>query len=926
MLFARKRLKNAVLSTSALWLALSLTVPVSLAGSQPCHAAGNASATFKQGQDYFNARNYAQAVDCFTRCMQTWPNDSNVWAWRADAYKGMKEYAKAIADINKAASLGSTHAYDYYIRGSSYFQLGQYENSVEDMTKAISFDPKKALYYNDRGAAQFGLKRFREAIQDYTSALQADPNFVTSYLSRAQSFEKVGENERALEDYNKAVELSPSSPDYLIGRAGCKARFKQYKEAIVDYDKAIAIDPKNSAAFISRGLIRGLAGETQKALDDVNAGIQLNPSNAYYYAYRAKLYIDLGRNQEAVDDATRSIQKDPNFANGYQNRAYAYMQLGNYAEALKDFDRSLSIDPQDSNCYANKASLLAKQGQHREALNCLTKALSISKMDNVHTLRADAYLKLGDYNNALDDVEAEMKLNPKHSTAPAFRTIVLSRLGRYQEAVAQVDELLKQNPKDINNLRNKASLQIFLHQESDALKTLQETATLSGTHQSHLFLNTALEALAYARLGNSAKAKAAAESSRKIFNALPQSEKQAYLPFAGRTSIAFTLAGDPQSGLEFAKQALACAQDEDADAKAIPLAARCLASAKMGKAILAETDAREALKLCPDNAFVRELCDLSSSTAIAARPVVQNTSTFPSGPGNAPTGVNRPIQDKWALVVGISKFEDPSIPQLKFASKDALDFANFLVNKCNFQRDHVRLLLNEKATQRRILEELGDRFLPRVARHDDLVVLYFSGHGSPSRADVKEKNYLIAHDSYKSSLFASGIELQDLTALLKKRVDSDRVLIVLDACHSGAADANAKDGESPANFNVDELAGAGQLVICSSQQSERSWESRRYANGVFTKKLMDGLLRSGATTKLQDAFRSTLDSVCEEVQQDQAVRQTPTLKCEWDGNDLRLAQPASNPKPLPAAVKSILPPDSFQPPAPPKKPGVPAKR
>ncbi|MFT2543646.1 hypothetical protein ACMWP9_37310, partial [Escherichia coli] len=41
------------------------------------------------------------------------------------------------------------------------------------------------------------------------------------------------------------------------------------------------------------------------------------------------------------------------------------------------------------------------------------------------------------------------------------------------------------------------------------------------------------------------------------------------------------------------------------------------------------------------------------------------------------------IGSKWALCVGISSFQDPSI-NLKYAAKDATDFSNFLVAKGNF--------------------------------------------------------------------------------------------------------------------------------------------------------------------------------------------------------------------------------------------------
>ncbi len=69
--------------------------------------------------------------------------------------------------------------------------------------------------------------------------------------------------------------------------------------------------------------------------------------------------------------------------------------------------------------------------------------------------------------------------------------------------------------------------------------------------------------------------------------------------------------------------------------------------------------------------------------------------------------VNRPVKDKWALIVGISKFADPSI-NLRFAAKDALDFRDYLIKDANFAPDHVRMLIDSQATREHILEEFGD--------------------------------------------------------------------------------------------------------------------------------------------------------------------------------------------------------------------------
>lgn len=271
----------------------------------------------------------------------------------------------------------------------------------------------------------------------------------------------------------------------------------------------------------------------------------------------------------------------------------------------------------------------------------------------------------------------------------------------------------------------------------------------------------------------------------------------------------------------------------------------------------------------------------------------------------------RPIRDKWALVVGIGKFKDKQIPELRYASKDAFDFAKFLVEKANFSPDHVRVLLDSSATQRRVMSELGSKFLHRLAQPDDLVVLFFSTHGSPAQVDRRGNNlnYLVAYDSDPDDLFASGIEMQKILDSIHRHVLTDRVLLVLDACHSGTLNPNAeaKGIKRVGNFNAEDLAqGSGQLVVCSSMPEEKSWESRRYENGVFTRQLLNAL-GDQETLTLADAYSKIKAAVANEVKEDRrGALQTPVLNSKWNGNDLRISVLPSQPQNIPITVKADL--------------------
>lgn len=275
---------------------------------------------------------------------------------------------------------------------------------------------------------------------------------------------------------------------------------------------------------------------------------------------------------------------------------------------------------------------------------------------------------------------------------------------------------------------------------------------------------------------------------------------------------------------------------------------------------------------------------------------------------------DRPIADKWAVIIGIDKFQDKGIPTLEYSAKDAKDFCDFLVEKGNFSRDHVILMVNEQATEDNILDAVGDNGLPRRVQKDDLVLIYASTHGSPREMDIRGENYLVAYDTKLSKLFSSSIKLKNLLATIKDRTGCERIVLLLDACNSGVAADMAEGGNGGKggkallrvnSFNPDELAGNGQIVITSSSANERSWESKRYKNGVFTRNLIDALQKEGVGTTLVDAFEDLKEKVLTEVQFDRKSAQTPVMNNQWSGETLALLKPPARPRNYPAYVPGL---------------------
>lgn len=255
---------------------------------------------------------------------------------------------------------------------------------------------------------------------------------------------------------------------------------------------------------------------------------------------------------------------------------------------------------------------------------------------------------------------------------------------------------------------------------------------------------------------------------------------------------------------------------------------------------------------------------------------------------------DRPITDKWALVVGISKFKNSNY-DLRYAAKDAKDFYTYLVNDAGFKKDHVLLLLDGAATRENIITAFGDKFLPAVAQPDDMIVVFVSTHGTPKHKDQGGRNYIVAHDTDINKLYATGVDMDELYRRVKEAVPSDRALIVMDTCYSGGGVPGAKAMNDGANFSAAELAqGSGHLVITSSSPNERSWESQITPNGVFTKYLLETLRAKKGDVKL--SFSEAQEKVSWEVKSAFNTTQTPQLGGEWEGRNLMLGLPVTKPR------------------------------
>jgi hypothetical protein len=190
-----------------------------------------------------------------------------------------------------------------------------------------------------------------------------------------------------------------------------------------------------------------------------------------------------------------------------------------------------------------------------------------------------------------------------------------------------------------------------------------------------------------------------------------------------------------------------------------------------------------------------------------------------------------PTGNLLGLCVGVSQYKDKDL-NLKFADADATELAAALNRQRGiYQSAKVASLTNEQATAENVTTAL-DRLLGQTSR-DDTVVLFFSGHGW--RADERSF-YFATHEVDRQNITETALPWNEVVRRLAKLSEqSKRVIVLLDACHSGSAATNEEMVKAILSAN------AGVLVLASSKGSEVSLENDEWKHGIFTKALLESV-------------------------------------------------------------------------------------
>ncbi|MFF0043337.1 caspase domain-containing protein [Streptomyces mirabilis] len=198
------------------------------------------------------------------------------------------------------------------------------------------------------------------------------------------------------------------------------------------------------------------------------------------------------------------------------------------------------------------------------------------------------------------------------------------------------------------------------------------------------------------------------------------------------------------------------------------------------------------------------------------------------------------------LIASAETSYEPTLPQIKGAELDAWAIRDVLTDfeVGLFSRENVKVLQN--VTSSVVLEELAD--LAQTCLSDDMVLVYFSGHGLIDR--VTGNFYWVTANTTRTDLDGTAVSAEKVHGILDACA-SQAIVIILDCCHGGAYGHAAPP---------DQYGGYGRFVITSSAAGGNAVDLVDIMSrmSVFTKHVVDGL--SGyAEDRDRDGYIDVID-------------------------------------------------------------------
>ena len=328
---------------------------------------------------------------------------------------------------------------------------------------------------------------FTQALAELTEAIEGiygdEGGRIGPALDRMSAALTVWNREIGAAEAAVATALSTASHAEIVTRRLSLARMYagrgRFTDALPQLDAALVLDSRRAEVHVLRGLVLRALRRHVEAADAFQSARSLDPRDpltAYYLFQSATALGNASQTEgasKALTDAYRTLAKGgargarvpfariatiqmpadrpPLLPLAAYKQPYAWLARGEYETAIAEFRRAAALDPlvtdpASRSTAATRAVAAMRLGRLMEARSLLEHSEALGRSSEAHRILGLIYWAESDYDKALEQISAAIRLSPRDERARLALSRVLSSAGKDAEAAAALEETLRVLP------------------------------------------------------------------------------------------------------------------------------------------------------------------------------------------------------------------------------------------------------------------------------------------------------------------------------------------------------------------------------------------------------------------------------------------------------------------------------------------------
>lgn len=360
-----------------------------------------------------------------------------------------RQTGQAVEALSQAIGIDPSDSRLFRMRGNVYAAAGELASARADFSAAILNDPANAELHNVRGYFLMTNGVTADALKDFATAVKLDPGLAVAWNNRGLVYLQQGDYEDALKQFREAVDVDPEYADAWNNIGFVLMKQDKLDEALPKIEQALKLNPEYIAAWNNRGLINLQSKNYEAACTAFTKAIEHADLDPRWYSHRLVALQELKRFDEAAADQrmiawigrltelNQNLNRDMKDAARWIARGDCLAEGERYAAAVRDYTNALQIEPANTDALNARARIHAMTGELQKAMDDCEQSIFIRPTIEALSIRGDAWLAMGNLDQAIDDFESAQRMD--EVIADAYRRRAEQHSSKGNQTAAEED-------------------------------------------------------------------------------------------------------------------------------------------------------------------------------------------------------------------------------------------------------------------------------------------------------------------------------------------------------------------------------------------------------------------------------------------------------------------------------------------------------